>query len=281
MIVSEALGAASEKLRQSGIPEFRREAASLLRLALNRDAVFLIAHPEYTLTADEVETYRRFVSRRAAREPYQYIVEHQEFFGLGFKVAAGVLIPRPETEILVERSIGLLQQIDEPRFYEIGVGTGCVSISILHNLVTARAVGVDISEIALSTASENARTHGVDSRLDLRNASVFDGADRGYDLIVSNPPYIPDARLPELQPEVGRFEPQTALFGGPDGLDIVRQIVADAPAFLNRGGSVLLEIGLGQAELVEKLFETAIWAAIEFIPDFQGISRVVQGRLRS
>ena len=279
MNISEAIGFAAVRLRDAGIANERREASSLLAFVLGREDVFLIAHPEYELAENEAAAFEKVVSRRALREPFHYIVGRKEFYELEFEVAPGVLIPRPETEILVEAAISIISGTESPVFYEIGVGSGCISISILHNVNTAAAVGVDISDTALSITAKNADRHGVGDRLTLRQADVFDGLSGAFDLMVSNPPYIEDGDFESLQAEVGGFEPHTALLGGPDGLSIVRRIVADASSFLKPHGFLLIEIGYGQAESVKELFDVDMWESVEFLPDLQGISRIVKARI--
>ena len=279
MNISAAINSAADTLDKAGITEHRREAASLLAFVLNREPVFLIAHPEYELNIAESKVFAEAVSRRASREPFQYITGHQEFYGLDFEVGPGVLIPRPETEILVENAISILSDYEDPKFFEIGVGSGCISVSILHNVQKAFADGVDISNIALSVAKRNAATHHVEERLKLREADAFDNLTGKFDLIVSNPPYIPTGDLGSLQSEVGLFEPHSALFAGADGLDIVRRIVAGAPQFLNPKGFLLIEIGFGQSESVKELYDDSIWESINYLADQQNILRVVKARL--
>lgn len=279
MKIFEAIGSAAIRYRDAGIANERREASSLLAFVLGREDVFIIAHPEYELTENEAAAFEYVVRRRALHEPFHYIVGRKEFYGLEFEVVPGVLIPRPETEILVEAAISILSGSESPVFYEIGVGSGCISVSILHNVNTARAVGVDVSDMALSVTARNADRHGVAGRLTLRKADVFDALDGAFDLIVSNPPYLEDGDLESLQAEVGGFEPHTALFGGRDGLDIVRRIVAGAPEFLKPHGFLLIEIGFGQAGSVKELFDAAVWESVEFLPDLQGIPRIVMARV--
>jgi release factor glutamine methyltransferase len=280
MNIAAAINSGAERLSSAGIAEYRREASALLASILNKEAVFLIAHPEYVLTESESASFGNVIVRRAAREPFHYIVGHKEFYGLDFEVSPGVLIPRPETEVLVEDAIAILSALANPVFYEVGVGSGCISVSVLRNAKKARASGVDISETALSLAARNAERHGVADRLTLRNADVYDGLEGTFDLIVSNPPYIPDGDRAFLQAEVGEFEPHTALFGGHDGLDVVRRIVEDAPGFLNPGGFLLIEIGFGQAEIVKGLFDSNVWEQVGFLSDLQNIPRITKSRLR-
>ena len=280
MNVSAALDSAAEVLRSSEVAEYRREAASLLAFALGKDDVFLVAHPEYQLSPEQLELYQKFVKRRSDREPFQYIVGSQEFYALAFRVSPDVLIPRTETEILVEAAIDELIKKDGSRFCEIGVGSGCISIAIVYNVANARGVGVDISPRALEVARSNAETHGVTERLDLRLGNVFEGITGEFDLIVSNPPYVPDDQLEVLQAEVRQFEPHTALAGGASGLEVIERIIAEAQHFLVPGGVLLMEIGFDQSERVSRLFDTGIWSELKFHPDLQGIPRIVFARCR-
>ena len=169
--ISETLKIAAEVLRQNDIAEPRREANSLLAFSLQKDKTFLIAHSEYELSIEEEMHFREFLQRRASREPFQYIAGKQEFYSLDFTVTKDVLIPRPETELIVENAIELLPE--NGRFCEIGIGSGCISVSILHELRSAAAIGLDISENALRIAEVNARTHQVSDRLKLNVSDVF------------------------------------------------------------------------------------------------------------
>jgi release factor glutamine methyltransferase len=281
MNIAEAIRTADERLRIAGVDEHHREAASLLAHIIGREAVFLIAHPEYELTGAVACAFDEVVARRERREPFHYIVGRKESYGLEFEVASGVLIPRPETEILVEDAIESLSALADPDLFEIGVGSGCISVSILVNVPNGLAVAVDISGEALSIAGRNAARHGVADRLELRKGDVYEGLEGAFDLIVSNPPYIPDGDLASLQAEVGGFEPHGALFGGGDGLDIVRRIVSGAPRFLKPGGGLLIEIGFGQAESVKDMFEAGVWEDVDFLPDMQRIPRIAKARSRS
>lgn len=279
MNIAEALAQASSTLASAGVSESRREASSLLSFVIVRPAAFLIAHPEYELTEDERARYTDAIGRRSRREPFQYITGKQEFYGLEFDVGPGVLIPRPETEILVEAAIERLSPLDSPRLLEIGVGTGCISIAVLHSVKHASAVAVDISPIALRTAGRNANKHEVGDRLTLQMGDVFEGLNGSFDLIASNPPYVPATDIAGLQPEVRDFEPHLALSGGLDGLDVVRRIVAGASQLLNSGGSLLIEIGFGEADGVRQIVDPSIWDDVRFLPDLQGIPRIFAARM--
>lgn len=278
--LSEKLDEAATILRDNGVVDPRREASSLLSLALKRNKTFLIAHPEYLLDPAEETTFDGFVQRRASHEPFQYISGIQEFYGLEFEVTADVLIPRPETEMVVERSLEILREATEQSFCEVGVGSGCISVSILAQLHSAKAVGLDISHEALKIARRNAEKHGVADRLVLRESDTFASiSGERFELIVSNPPYVPDEDIGGLQSEVRSFEPHLALAGGPDGLSIIRKIVDAAPDFLRPKGYLLLEIGFDQSGRVARLFERSLWQEPEFLPDLQGIPRVVIARI--
>lgn len=277
MNVSEILKNSAETLRTSGVAEARREAVSLLSFALNKNQTFLIAHDDYELSEDEETRLQGFVERRAAREPFQYITGRQEFYALDFVVSPAVLIPRPETELLVETAIEILRQ--GGRFCEVGVGSGCLSTAILHHVKGATAIGLDISEAALKIAETNAEINRVAERLELRKSDVFESL-RGekFDLIVSNPPYISALEMRTLQAEVREHEPLTALTDGADGLSIIRRIIADAPRFTVETGFLLLEIGYRQSAEVIKMFDRAVWREVSALQDWQGIERVIKAR---
>jgi release factor glutamine methyltransferase len=277
MKISTTISSAAEILKEAGVAESRREASSLLAFVSQKDAAFLIAHSGDELDADQTMLFEACIHRRANHEPFQYIVGRQEFYGLEFEVTPDVLIPRPETEILVESAIQILFDLNGPRFCEVGVGSGCISISILHAVKSATAVATDISEAALAVAAINAGKNRVDTRLELKQANIFDGICGPFDMIVSNPPYVPADQLASLQAEVRDYEPRAALDGGKDGLVLIERIIQESPALLKPGGHLLLEIGFDQARKVEELFDRAVWETPpEFLPDLQGIPRIVK-----
>lgn len=277
--ISEHLKRAAEILEASEIGEPAREAKSLLAFAINKNQTFLVAHSEYELTVEEENRFQNFVRRRAAREPLQYITGRKEFYGLEFAVTPDVLIPRPETELIVEAAVEILKP--NGKFCEVGVGSGCISVAILNELKTARAVGLDISEAALRIARTNAETHRVADRFELKSSDVFERlTNEQFDLIVSNPPYVSAEQLKDLQPEVRDFEPRNALTDGADGFSIIEKIVADAPRFLIADGFLLMEIGFNQASKVRGMFNGDVWRAIEFLNDLQGIERTVKARIK-
>jgi release factor glutamine methyltransferase len=280
MTVDEILKQSSRILADSGIEDAPRQSASLLGLALAKDRAFLIAYPEYELNSEEQSRFDGYLNRRAAREPLQYIRGTQEFYRLEFDVSPGVLIPRPETEILVENVIGLLKDEAGPWLCEVGMGTGCISISVLHEVRQAFATGLDISETALELTQKNALKHGVSERLKLARSDIFSSLAREkFDLILSNPPYISKTEYDLLQPEVRDFEPAAALTDGGTGLSIIEKIATEAPKYLKPGGFLLMEIGFGQAEKVGHMFASPIWQSFEILPDLQSIPRIVKARV--
>lgn len=278
--IAEILKQATEILQENGIGEPRREAGSLLAFVLKKNRTFLITRDDYELSRDEEANFQAVLGRRANREPLQYITGKQEFYGLDFEVSAGVLIPRPETELIVENALEILKPLEKSRFCEVGVGSGCISAAILYNAETASAIGLDVSEKALEIATKNAEKHAVADRFCLKKSDVFEVlTDEKFDLIVSNPPYIPRGDIENLQAEVRDFEPLNALTDGGDGLSIIENIIADAPRFLKPHGFLLLEIGFGQADDVRKLFDEKIWRTFEILPDLQGIPRTVRAQI--
>lgn len=279
--IFEILKESTEILTQSGVAEPRREAHSLLAFALQKDKTFLIAHPEYELTESETNYFQNILTRRANREPFQYITGVQEFYGLDFEVTKDVLIPRPETEMIVENALEILQNLESSRFCEVGTGSGCISVSILHNLSNATAIGLDISEKALAITRKNAEKHNVLNRLELKKSDIFNSLnDEKFELIVSNPPYISSEDFADLQIEVIAFEPQIALTDSRNGLTIIEKIVKDAPNFLKSEGFLLMEIGFNQAESVQKMFSSEIWQTVDVLPDLQGIPRMVKAQIK-
>jgi release factor glutamine methyltransferase len=283
--IGAATREAAESLRRSGVPEARREAASLLAFVISRDQTFMLTHPEHALAPAEVESFRAAIERRAAGEPLQYITGRQEFFGLEFEVTPDVLIPRPETELLVETALELMDETRSPvheavspRVCDVGTGSGCIVITILHERPRAEALALDISAAALSVAARNAARHNVSERLSLVASDCFAALDprqARFSMIVSNPPYVAEAALTGLQREVRDFEPRVALSPGDDGLRIIRKLLLDAPPLLFAGGHLLLEIGFDQHAGVQALIDPSVWSLLDIHLDLQGIPRIV------
>jgi release factor glutamine methyltransferase len=279
--IAEAIKTGAETLRNSSVVSPERETMLLLRHVLKCDAAFIYSHPERRLNAVESILFKAVIKRRAAHEPFQYISGVQEFYGLDFAVTPEVLIPRPETEILVETAINEFKGREDVRFCEIGAGSGCISVSILANLPNSIAVAGDISPAALAATAKNAEMHHVSDRLRLVLSDVFEGlSDEAFDMIVSNPPYVPELDIETLQAEVRSFEPHLALSGGAYGLDIIKRIVAESSKYLKEKGLLLIEIGWDQSDTVDRLFDRTVWRTVEFVPDLQGIPRIIKARLR-
>lgn len=279
-IIREHLKIATEMLQSSGVSQPSREANSLLAFALEKDRTFLVAHSEYELNGEEETRFQDFLARRARREPFQYITGRQEFYGLDFLVTEDVLIPRPETELIVENAIEILRSKEKAKICEVGIGSGCISTAILRNVETARAIGLDISEKALNIARKNSETHRVSERLKLEISDVFAAlTNEKFDLIVSNPPYISSEDIENLQAEVRDYEPVAALTDGKDGFSIIEKITNESPKFLKENGFLLMEIGFNQAEEVGRMFSPEVWRAVEVLPDLQGIPRMVKAEV--
>jgi release factor glutamine methyltransferase len=277
-ILRESAEILARKRRQRAAPRSRIFARFR---AWKRQNVSRRTFQNTSFPAKKKTLFRGFVRRRAAREPFQYITGRQEFYGLEFIVTPDVLIPRPETEIIVENALEILSGTANPSFCEVGVGSGCISAAILHELQTVSGIGLDVSKTALAIAGKNAEKHGVADRLKLIVSDVFNQLNgEKFDLIISNPPYISAAEMTALQREVRDFEPRAALTDDGDGFSIIEKIVADAPRHLKENGFLLMEIGFGQAEKVSAMFDLKFWQAVEILPDLQGIARTVKARIK-
>ena len=274
--ISDLLREASQTLRDAGVPEARREAGSLLSHVIGKDRTFLISHAEDIVAGDDLARFRETVARRASGEPLQYITGVQDFYGREFRVTTDVLIPRPETELLVEAALEVIAHKPAPLICDVGTGSGCIAITLVCERTDARAVAVDVSVPALAVAEDNARRHAVGDRMRFTISDCFDSVDRtAFDLVVSNPPYVAADALPGLQREVRDHEPLVALSSGADGLDVIRRLLRDAPAFLKTDGYLIMEIGFDQGEKVQRLINENLWRLDEIRPDLQGIPRIV------
>jgi release factor glutamine methyltransferase len=272
-----------EYLEGKGVERGRLDAEHLLAHALGVGRLQLYLQFDRPLEPDELDRYRPLLRRRAEREPLQYILGRAAFRELELAVDPRVLVPRPETEILVEevlawaagRGRGELTAVD------LGTGSGAIALSLLTEGPFARVVATDASEEALAVAALNARAAGVEGRVELRHGSLFGplGDGERFDVVVSNPPYVAEAEAPALEPEVGVWEPAGALFGGPDGLAVVRAMVAGAAPFLHGGGLLALEVGASQAGQVVAAVEAAgAYDDVRVRRDLAGRQRVVMAR---
>jgi release factor glutamine methyltransferase len=275
--IAEALREASRRLSTAGVPEARREAGSLLARILGKDRTFLIAHAEDQVDAAALDQFESYLERRAAGEPMQYIVGVQDFFGREFRVTPDVLIPRPETELLVEAALEIVKA-PAPLICDVGTGSGCIAITLLCEIAEARAIALDNSPAAMEVAKLNARDLSVSERIAFAVSDCFTALDPDryqFDLVVSNPPYVKAAMLAGLQREVRDHEPLMALSPGADGLTMIRRLLQEAPAFLKDDGHLMMEIGFDQGEAVTDLIDDDVWRLIEIRPDLQGIPRIV------
>jgi len=263
--------------QDKGVDSPRLDAEVLLSHVLQKERIYLYIHFDEPLEAAELAAFREMVKKRVQRIPVAYIVGAREFMGLRFAVSPAVLIPRPDTEILVEAVIERLKDKSQIKFVDIGTGSGAIVLSLLHYLPLACAVAVDISQDALAVATENAETLLVKDRVDFYQGDIYEPlAAEKFDAIVSNPPYIPNADIAELEPEVKEFEPYGALAGGLDGLDFYRRLIADGSNRLKDGGFMAFEVGINQAQVVAAIAESVpTFGQTQIIKDYAGIERVV------
>jgi release factor glutamine methyltransferase len=276
-----------ERFKKEGLPTPRLDAEVLLAESLGMDRVGLYAHFDQPLQPRELTRFKKLIQRRLAREPLAYIVGKREFWSLTFKVTADVLIPRPETEGLVAEALQVLVDAKRPtrswRILEIGTGSGAVSIALAKELPLASLVATDLSGKALAIARENALGNGVQERIQFLQGDLFAPLEEGsqFELILSNPPYVPRSHFASLAPEVRDFEPRVALDGGKDGLAFFRRALPRVGEFLQPEGWFLAEIGAGQDPEVRKIAaENPDLDAFDFIPDLAGIKRVFKARKR-
>lgn len=269
----------TDYFRRKGIEQPRANAEVLLAHVLGTERIQLYLRYDQPLTPDELARYREIVRRRSAREPAQYIIRKQEFWSLDFDVSPAVLIPRPETEILVEKALPLLES-PSPMVLDLGTGSGAIAVALAHEVPGLRVVATDKSPEALQIARRNAIRHNVNDRILFLATDLFSGlrpAAGPFDMIVSNPPYIGDAEFSNLAPEVVQYEPHSALRGGGEtGLSIIWRIIEEFSSYLKPGGSLLMEIGYGQAEIIEEKIKSDPQIHLyQFIRDYSGILRVL------
>ena len=273
----------------------RMNAEVLLMFVLGVGRAYLYAHPECELTPEEGARYDEILAQRASRMPSQYITGHQEFWGLDFVVSPAVLIPRPETEHLVEAVLELARGVPSPRVVDVGTGSGCVALALAHELKTAEIYGVDLSDDALEVARANAARLQLEKQVRFLPSNILAvipredfSASRGtclaefrdFDFVVSNPPYVAFSEADKVQKSVFEFEPRLAVFAGENGLDVIRPLTKQAHEALKPGGWLMLEIGYSMRDAVVNLLSPTMWDDIRVVPDLQGIPRVVGARKR-
>jgi len=276
--VSRVLDWTVKHLKQNGSPSPRLDAEVLLAHARGCPRIKLYTDFDQPMTDAQRAIMRDLVKRRAQSEPVAYLIGEREFYSLTFQLTRDVLIPRPDTEVLVMELIERARNLPSPKILDLGTGSGCIAVTAAVNLPQAAVTVVDVSPAALEVARSNAMRHKVDSRMEFFEGDLFGPVSDGsrFDFIVSNPPYIPSGELAELQVDVRKHEPQLALDGGPDGLDIIRRIVADLPRFLTESGTFLVEIDPPQSAAVQTMLsETGHFEKISAVKDLAGEQRVV------
>ncbi len=275
MNYTEAFLMGMQKLKEAEIGEAQLDARLLLEEVCGTDHNTLLCHGDREVSEAEEEQYRKALEQRAVHVPLQHLLGYQDFMGLRFQVNEYVLIPRQDTEILVEEAMRYLH--DGMRILDLCTGSGCILLSLLHYSNDCEGVGVDISQEALRVAAQNAEL--LDIKADFLKSDLYEKVTGKFDLLVSNPPYIERKVIPTLMEEVREYDPYIALDGGEDGLDFYRRIIGGAQDYLKRGGQILMEIGSGQAKAVSELLREAGFKEIDVCRDFAGLDRVVSGRL--
>ncbi|MBP7710053.1 MAG: peptide chain release factor N(5)-glutamine methyltransferase [Rickettsiales bacterium] len=284
MKISSALAQARLELDSKGVSSSKLDSLILLSHALLVSKEQIIFNPDRELNEAQQKVFFDLIKRRAAREPVSHLINKREFFGEDFFVSKDVLDPRPDSESLIELVLKKLPDKNQKlKILEIGVGSGCLVITLLKAFQMADAIGVDISEEALKICQKNAETHQVQNRLNLKKSDLFSALNPNekFDLIISNPPYIPSQEIETLEPEVKNHEPRTALDGGADGLDLYKKIAASAKNFLKKDGKIILEIGFGQQKDVTKIFADNGLLLIDSRRDLSGIERALCFNSRS
>jgi release factor glutamine methyltransferase len=289
--LKQILAAAITRLSAEQVPSPRMNAELLLMFTLGCDRAYLYAHPERELTVDEKTRYGAALAERAQGIPAQYIIGHQEFWGMDLIVTPAVLIPRPETEHLIEAVLELQTSSSvvrrsapegrKPeagcRIIDVGTGSGCIALALAKELPQAEIHATDISAAALEVARANAARHQLDSRIQFRAADLLAGFENSsFDFIASNPPYVGESEADEVQLEVRKFEPRNAVFAGPTGVEVITRLIPQAHAALKPGGRLVMEISGTIAEEVKRLLRD--WNDVLIRPDLQSIPRVVQAR---
>jgi release factor glutamine methyltransferase len=266
-----------QRLEAAGVDTPVLDARLLLEAGAGVSRLEIVTDPRRLVSVQQVEAVDALARRRESREPVSHILGRKHFWTLELEVSPAVLTPRPDTEFVVEAALQVLPRDEPRRVLDLGVGSGAILLAILHERPYATGVGVDVSGAALDIARANVEALGLADRTALHEGNWAEGLDGGFDLVVSNPPYIRSGDIADLEPEVSRYEPHLALDGGADGLDAYREIAMALPRLLKPGGAFALEVGLGQAEVVMALLEAQGLSTVEPRRDLAGIPRVVLG----
>jgi release factor glutamine methyltransferase len=279
--VGAALREGVQKLERANVPSAPLAAELLLMHALNRDRTFLYAHPEAQIDPAQLEKFDSQIKKRAAGTPTQYLTGHQEFWGMDFEVTPDVLIPRPETEHVIEVAlsrIGESRRNNPLRIADVGTGSGCIAVALAKEFPNAEIFATDISSKALAVAKRNATRHNFANRITFTECNLLEGIPQQpqLNLIVSNPPYVARKDAPSLPTDVREHEPELALFAGEDGMEIYPRLIAQAKTHLAEGGLLVLELGAGLFEPVSDLLEArSSWTRVSATQDLAGIVRVI------
>jgi len=284
--IAQAISEAASRLHKSRVDQERRTAGSLLCHVLRIDRTYLLTRSEEQIDDASYQEYLTLVERRSKGEPLQYITGHQEFYGLDFDVTPDVLIPRPETELLVERVIRLVRELrnETPLIIDLGTGSGCIAVTLALHLSGARVIATDSSGAALDVARSNAGRHGVRDRIEFAEGDLLTpllerGLEGKVDVIASNPPYVAEDGPELLQSQVSDWEPHAALFAGGDGLDFYRRLLPEAPRYLKPDGYLSVEIGYGQLDAVLDLINRSALELVDITHDLQGLPRTLALRI--
>ncbi|ABF43471.1 [protein release factor]-glutamine N5-methyltransferase [Candidatus Koribacter versatilis Ellin345] len=276
MTLKQAFDSALKHLEAADTPSPRLSAELLLMFSLNCDRAYLFTYPERELTADEQARYDEAIARRCHGEPAQYITGHQEFYGRDFLVSPAVLIPRPETEHLIEAVLELAPREVRWEVLDVGTGSGCIAATLAKEFPRMKVTAVDISPEALQIAQANAAR--LEAQVEFRVSDLLSAIEPGrqFDMIVSNPPYVGECEADKVQRQVKDFEPHCAVFGGERGMDIIKRLAPQVWEHLKPGGWFLMEIGYSIADPVHEIMRD--WTNFKVVPDLRGIPRVVVGR---
>jgi len=281
----DVLSTAIDRLTAARVPSPRMNAELLLRFTLGVDRSYLYAHPEREITADEQTRYDDALAQRARGVPAQYITGHQEFWGMDLIVNPAVLIPRPETEHVIETVLKIVRQLYDGgrasspgmRIADVGTGSGCIALALANELSEAELQATDISLAALEVARANAARHQLENRIQFRETDLLEGLEpASFDFVVSNPPYVGESEQDQVQLEVRKFEPRKAVFAGPTGLEVIERLIPQAQSALRPGGWLVMEISGTIAPGMKHLL--GLWDAVQVTNDLQGIPRVASAR---
>ena len=277
--IKQALLSANERLTAAQKASPRLDAETLMMFTLACDRAYLYAHSERILLAEEQERFDHAIAERLRGVPTQYITRHQEFWGMDFIVNPSVLIPRPETEHLIEAALPLARALRNPQIVDVGTGSGCIALALAKELPDADIIAVDISAAALEVARANAEKNHLSERVQFKQSDLLEGfsAD-GLDLVLSNPPYVGDEEEDTVQLEVREFEPRNAVFAGPKGTEVIAKLIPQAHEALKTGGWLLMEISGSIAAEAVRLMQD--WENVQVMDDLQKVPRVVIARKR-